>query len=122
MLQLVTVGLVLLGVYLLYAAVRTRRVVRARGGGRRLRAPSVGEDHEKNAWIQVELDRAWSLIESRDEGEVIAGLQILAALGSSITHLYFFRRVLALTQDANAQIAEHARLAFRKVARLSKGS
>lgn len=124
MLKLSSITLIVLGVCLLFAAVRTRRVVRARGEvivGRRP-SPSASEEREMDAWIQVELDRAWSLIESRDESEVLAGLQILTVLGSSIIHLHFFRRLLALTQHTNVRVAEHAQLTVRKVARPSEGS
>jgi hypothetical protein len=112
--------LLLLALYLFTEAIFTRRRVRksveaikesmAANKPRRLTPEQI-----KDVWIQAELERALALIESSDEDEILAGLQILSVMDKPEIQIQAFQRVYELTKHPQPNVARQAEATIEKI-------
>lgn len=96
------------GVCLIWAALRTRRQAR--------------ENFEKIEWALEQLERALGQIQSEDEDEILAGLQVLATLNDPGVRFKALPRLSELAQSDNPHISRYARVAIAKLIHSEEGT
>lgn len=122
--SLIFVGLAL---YLLIGAIYTRREVKKNIAAERKKtvAPIGGDAHTqeqtKAVWIQTQLERALALIESSDENEILAGLQILSVMNEPTIHVQAFHRLFELTTHDDPRVAKQAEVTIERISQLAIG-
>jgi hypothetical protein len=72
------------------------------------------ENHEKIEWVLEQLRRALKQIESDDEDEILAGLQVLTALKHTGIRFKALPRLSELAQSRNPNISQYATIAINK--------
>lgn len=90
------------------AAYRTRREART--------------NYEKIQWVLAQLERALKQIESDDEDEVIAGLQVIAMLKDPVIRFKALSRLDELKRSDNQNISHYAKVAIKKLTSSSEES
>jgi biopolymer transport protein ExbB/TolQ len=79
-------------------------------------------NYEKIKWVLEQLERALKQIESDDEDEVIAGLQVIAMLKDPVIRVRALSRLNELTRSDNQNIRHYAGVAYTKLISSSEES
>lgn len=72
-------------------------------------------NYEKIQWILKQLERALEQIESDDEDEILAGLQVIVALPEPEIRLRALSRLNELAQSSNPRVSHCATVAINKL-------
>jgi hypothetical protein len=69
----------------------------------------------KDVWIETQLERALALIESSNEDEILAGLQILSVMDKPEIQVKAFRRLYELTKHPQPNISRQAEVTIEMI-------
>jgi hypothetical protein len=120
LLEYTSLVLLLVAIYLFVEAAFTRRLVKksitaVADSVAAINARRLTPEQVKDVWIETQLERALALIESSNEDEILAGLQILSVMDKPEIQVKAFRRLYELTKHPQPNISRQAEVTIEMI-------